>query len=233
MSTLSDLALVLLGSPERESEFPVGTSANKLLGAAALYDLADRGRLRFEGIGPRSKVMVADSSPVPEPSLNYALGRATKRRPRRTWKVLDDVALGWGAPRHLFGGLVAEGHLRHWVDERGRPAPMRFVGVDQAHRQRLLSNLNAVMFGSAAPDESLRRLAVIMAVGHGECGLVVNQVADHPAPLPQTTSQERRARGKRIDAACQRARGWVGDDPIALALDLACRKNASPGGYPV
>lgn len=229
MTTLSDLALILFNPVTGKAAFQAGTEDNRILGAAAVYDLVDRGRIGFQGRAEKAKAVVLDPSPVPEPSLQFVLGRVQKHRARAAWKMLDDAAAGWGVEREFLGGLVAEGHLTAW-NKDVKPQPYRYVGVDQARRTRLLEALQNVLFRGTSPDELLRRLGVMLAVMDNPYFPLLDVVADWPKPIPQRSKEEYRRRQDILAGARQRARAWGQGDPVAEALKRGKKKSWSTGG---
>jgi hypothetical protein len=212
VTTLSDLVLTCLDPSTNKLAFKVRINGYKLLGAAAMYDLLDRGRLGFDGEGRQAKVVLRDVAPVAEPSLEFALGRYRAHAWTSPRNCLNELCSGTKIYDGVFGSLVQEGHLIP-RPARGIGGKYRFQAPDQARREWLLGGVEAALLSGQSVPEPIRRIAVIMAVGDDDAGRLVPVVTERPgvgAPGERAAA----LRALAVAAGRQLAR----DDLVALAL---------------
>lgn len=191
MTTLADLVAVTTSPQDASRVLTVRVDGYKLLGAAALYDLLDRGRLGRTGEGRGSRVVLLDPSPVTEPSLEYGLARVRDHAEQRPRNAVLRLASGTKAVEGVYGGLVDEGILGPG-EKRGRFSSRRYPLRDTPRRDDLLDGLARTLLDGAPPDEPVRRLAALLAVGHDDAGRVLDPVLDG-AGVPASGSARRGA----------------------------------------
>lgn len=215
MTTLSDLVLVTLDPRTGNSVLKVRSHGYKLLGGAALYDLTDRRRLRLEGRDASSHVVVSDPSPVPKPSLEFALGRMRRHDRQLPRNAVLRLCSGTKTRSGIYGGLVTEGVIAPWPGETRR---YRFRVVDLQRREQLIAALHAALLGGRPCAEPVRRLAGLLVAGDGatffpgQAGELMDIVVSWPgAGQIPGTDERRRLR----ETAVNRAKALAGGDWIA------------------
>lgn len=210
MTTLADLTITTLRPETGKEILPVRAHGYKLLGAAALYDLLDRGRLGLTGEGRRSRVVVLDPTPVAEPSLEHALANVRKHREQSPRNALLRLGGGIDLRKGLHGGLVAEGVLG--PRERSGVFGSRYRVLVPQRREDLVARLHAMLLGGHAPDESTRRVAALLTVGEvQDTGHLLDAVLDWPGMGPPPIGRDRAgARKWAIDVGMAAVReDWV------------------------
>lgn len=108
MTTLADFTVATIRPQTGEEVLRVRRHGYKLLGAAALYDLLDRGRLGRTGEGIGSRVVLLDPSPVPEPSLEHALSNVRRYREQYPRNAILRMGGGLWLREGIHGGLAKE-----------------------------------------------------------------------------------------------------------------------------
>lgn len=214
MTVLADLVSITTRPDTGAPILKVRSHGYKLLGGAILYDLVDRGRLGRTGEGNKSRVVLLDPAPVPEPSLEYGLARV--RRHREQWPRNAVLRLGGGIKLRdgIYGGLVTEGVLGP-KETTGRFTAPRHRVLDPGHRDELLRRLQAALLGGQPSDRTTRRLAALLAIADQDSGPLLDIVLDGPgdsAPPSGAARQELRAR------ATERSREMIRSDWIALSV---------------
>lgn len=214
MTILADLVSITTRPDTGAPILKVRSHGYKLLGGAMLYDLVDRGRLGRTGEGNKSRVVVLDPTPVPEPSLEYGLARV--RRHREQWPRNAVLRLGGGIKLRdgIYGGLVTEGVLGP-EETAGRFTAPRHRVLDLGHRDELLRRLQAVLLGGQPPDETTRRLAVLLAIADQDSGPLLDIVLDGPGG---TVPPPRAERHQLHNTATERSRAMIKPDWIALSV---------------
>ena len=210
MTVLADIVSIMTRPGTGESIVRVRDHGYKVLGGAALHDLVDRGRLGRTGEGRKSRVVVLDPSPVAEPSLEYGLARV--RNHPEQWPRNAVLRLGGGTKLRdgIYGGLVAEGVLGP-LQSSGM-CGKRYPVLDPRHRDDLLGRLRATLVDGGEPDETIRRLAALLAVGDGDTGPLLDIVLDSPVAAPEGGPARRELK----ERAKRRGMELAKDDWIAL-----------------
>ena len=210
MTTLADVTITTLRPGTGEEVLRVRGHGYKLLGAAALYDLLDRGRLGRTGEGRASRVVLLDPTPVPEPSLEHTLANVRKHREQRPGNAILRLGGGIDLRTGIHGGLAAEGVLG--PRERSGLFGSRYPVLDLRRRDDLVARLHAMLLGGRAPDEATRRVAALLTVGEVEgTGHLLDIVLDWPGMGPPQTGRDRDgARAWAVDVGMAAVReDWV------------------------
>lgn len=211
MTLLADIVSITTHPDTGKAIVRVRDHGYKVLGGAALHDLVDRGRLGRTGEGRKSRVVVLDPSPVPEPSLEYGLARV--REHAEQWPRNAVLRLGGGTKLRdgIYGGLVTEGVLG--PRRKAGLFGARYPVLDPRHRDDLLARLHRTLVDGMEPDEITRRLAALLAVGDGDTGPLLGIVLDRPGARMPENGPARREVEKRVK---QRGMELAKEDWIAL-----------------
>ena len=212
MTTLADLVVATLDPYTGKEILPVRRHGYKLLGAAALHDLLDRGRLGRTGEGIRSRVVLLDPSAIPEPSLEGCLDTVRGHREQRPCNAILRLGGGTKLRERIHGGLAAEGVIG--PREKAGFLGSRYRVLDPGHQYALIGRLHAMLLGGRAADESTRRIAALLTVGDTlDVGHLLDIVLDWPGAGPAPTGADRAAARER---AVEVGRAAIREDWVAL-----------------
>jgi len=212
MTTLADVVVATLDPYSGEEILPVRRHGFKLLGAAALHDLLERGRLGRTGEGNRSRVVLLDPSPVAEPSLERCLDAVRGHREQTPRNAILRLGGGVKLRERIHDGLAAEGVIG--PREKAGLLGSRYRVQHPDHQHALVGRLHAMLLGGRTPDEPTRRLAALLTVGETlEVGHLLDIVLDWPgAGTPLTGSDRGAARERAVEVG----RAAIAQDWVAL-----------------
>ena len=212
MTTLADVVVATLDPYSGKEILPVRRHGYKLLGAAALHDLLERGRLGRTGEGNRSRVVLLDPSAVPEPSLEGCLDTVRGHREQAPHNALLRLGGGIRLRERIHGGLATEGVIG--PRERAGLLGSRYRVRGPDHQYALIGRLHAMLLGGRRPDEATRRLAALLTVGDTlDVGHLLDIVLDWPGAGAPPTGRDRTAARER---AVEVGRAAIRDDWVAL-----------------
>ncbi|GGM69278.1 hypothetical protein GCM10012275_44660 [Longimycelium tulufanense] len=190
------------------------TERDYCLVAAALFELAMAGRLKYEN----KKLVVVDDTPVGDPDLDKILRKIARSRRARS---VDWWLQNFYSPRmykRLLHRLVGRGILRPEKQRKfGLPWSTRYIEQDPRPEHEIRDRLERVVVHRGPPDERTATLA----------GLVHTAKLDKKL-FPQMENRDLRNRMKEI-----REQSWAGQEAykasVYTALSLAAMAAVAGG----
>ena len=158
--------LLLLLTDDETGKHVVGNPGLDLvLAGANLVELAERGKVDVAADGEEVKagrIVVRDSSPTGEPTLDETLRRCVDKQGKKPDAVLQ--SLSKGLRKQLLAGLTERGVLR--ADE-GRVLGIfpstRWPAVDSQHEGRVRELLSSALVHGTTPDQRTASLIALLS----------------------------------------------------------------------